>query len=99
MAAAGIGCHGMALSHGPDTSGITHMGGEGRAVGRHGAVHRTRRTCSRISATAPFFHSGSLAIRQAIAAGTNVTYKILYNSAGGHDRAARTPPAPCRCPR
>ena len=62
MAAAGIGCHGMALNMPSGArSGITHMGGEGAQWVGHGAVHRRCRTCSRTSATARFFHSGSLA--------------------------------------
>ena len=40
VAAAGIGCHGMAMGMDRGIIGVTHMGARGRAVGRRRALHR-----------------------------------------------------------
>ncbi len=79
-AMAGIGCHFMALWMDRSTSTFSQMGGEGAAwVGQQPFCHDKHVFANLGDGT--YFHSGLLAIRQAIAAGVNITYKILYNDA------------------
>jgi indolepyruvate ferredoxin oxidoreductase len=77
----GIGCHAMAARM-PDraTSGSVQMGGEGVDWLGQAAFVETPHIFQNIG-DGTFFHSGFLAIRQAIAGGANLTYKVLYNDA------------------
>jgi indolepyruvate ferredoxin oxidoreductase len=77
---AGIGCHFMAQWMDRSTEGFTQMGGEGANwIGE--APFSTRHHVFQNVGDGTFIHSGSLAIRAAVASDTNVTYKLLYNDA------------------
>ncbi len=79
-AMAGIGCHGMATWMDRSTTSWTQMGGEGTPwIGQ--ASFTTRQHMFANLGDGTYFHSGLLAIRQSIAAGVNITYKVLYNDA------------------
>ncbi len=79
-AAGGIGCHFLATTMNRSTDVYTQMGGEGVLWAGHAPFTDEKHIFANIG-DGTYFHSGSLAIRQAIAAGHNITYKILYNDA------------------
>jgi indolepyruvate ferredoxin oxidoreductase len=79
-ALAGIGCHFMASWMERDTSGLIQMGAEGVDWAAHSRFTTERHVFQNLG-DGTYFHSGLLAIRQAIAAGANITYKLLYNDA------------------
>jgi indolepyruvate ferredoxin oxidoreductase len=79
-AVAGIGCHWMALLMDRNTSTFTHMGGEGMSWAGQAPFTKTRHIFANMG-DGTYFHSGILAIRAAIAAKVNITYKILFNDA------------------
>ena len=79
-AMAGIGCHFMTIWMDRDHVGFTQMGGEGVPwVGQQPFSHDQHMFANLGDGT--YFHSGLLAVRQSIASGVNITYKILYNDA------------------
>ncbi len=79
-AMAGIGCHFMATWMDRSTVGFTQMGGEGVPwVGQQ--PFTTDQHIFANLGDGTYFHSGLLAIRQSIASGVNITYKVLYNDA------------------
>jgi indolepyruvate ferredoxin oxidoreductase len=78
----GIGCHAMVAMMDPDRVGdivgLTQMGGEGAQwIGISPFIERDHLVQNLGDGT--FFHSGSLAVRAAVAAGIDITYKLLYN--------------------
>ena len=96
-ALAGIGCHTMAMFVNPaTTTTVSHMGGEG-AMWLGQQPFTTERHVFANIGDGTYAHSGMLAIRQAVAAGVPITYKILFNGfvsmTGGQPiEGAMTPP-------
>jgi indolepyruvate ferredoxin oxidoreductase len=79
-AVGGIGCHYMAAWMDRDTATFTQMGGEGATwIGQAPFIDAQHVFQNLGDGT--YAHSGTLAIRAAVAAGVNMTYKILFNDA------------------
>jgi indolepyruvate ferredoxin oxidoreductase len=79
-AVAGIGCHYMVTWMDRRTSTFTHMGGEGVTWVGQAPFSNEKHIFANLG-DGTYFHSGLLAIRQSVAAGVAITYKILYNDA------------------
>ena len=79
-ARAGIGCHFMANWMDRSTAGLIQMGGEGVDWVSHSMFTKTPHVFQNLG-DGTYYHSGYLAIRQAVAAKATLTYKILFNDA------------------
>ena len=76
----GVGCHFMAAWMDREVYGWTQMGGEGVTWIGQAPFVKTRHMFQQLG-DGTYYHSGTVAIRAAVAAGINITYKILYNDA------------------
>ena len=79
-ATAGIGCHFMAVWMDRSTATFTHMGAEGAPWIGQAPFTDEKHVFANLG-DGTYYHSGLLAIRAAVAAKVNMTYKILYNDA------------------
>jgi len=79
-AVAGIGCHYMAVWMDRSTVTFSQMGGEGVSWVGQAPFTSDRHIFANLG-DGTYYHSGLLAVRQSIAAGVNITYKILFNGA------------------
>ena len=70
----------MALDDGPQTRTFAQMGGEGAPFVGLSSFTETKHIFANLG-DGTYQHSGSLAIRQAVAAKTRITYKLLFNDA------------------
>ena len=77
---AGIGCHYMVQWMDRETSGFTQMGGEGANWIGEAPFSTTKHVFQNLG-DGTYNHSGVQSIRAALAAGTSITFKILYNDA------------------
>ncbi|MGH1427639.1 MAG: indolepyruvate ferredoxin oxidoreductase family protein [Arenicella sp.] len=81
IASGGIGCHYIStFSTARPAHSFTHMGAEGANWVGIAPFTKTKHIFQNLG-DGTYFHSGVLAIRQSVAAGVNITYKILYNDA------------------
>jgi indolepyruvate ferredoxin oxidoreductase len=79
-ALAGIGCHTLAVWMDRSTETFSQMGGEGAQWFGQAPFTEEAHVFANLG-EGTYFHSGSLAVRAAVAAGVNITYKILFNDA------------------